>query len=59
MCEKFLINTSPLMPDIIPGRGIVAGRDIAARSVVDVSPVLVMPLEDVDAIKATGLFHYT
>lgn len=47
------------MPDIIPGRGIVAGRDIAARSVVDVSPVLVMPLEDVDAIKATGLFHYT
>ena len=43
----------------ILGRGFVARRNNAARSMVDVSPVLVMPLEDVDAIKATGLFRYT
>lgn len=56
---KVPINASPLMPGHVLGRGIVARRNIAARSVVDVSPVLVMPLEDVDAIKSTGLFHYT
>lgn len=58
MCEKSDQHFSSDAGHIL-GRGIVARRNIAARSVVDVGPVLVMPLEDVDAIKATGLFHYT
>lgn len=40
-----------LMSDV--GRGIVAARNI------EVSPVLVMPLEDLGAVKSTALNHYT
>lgn len=43
----------------VTGRGIVTARNIRARSVVEISPVLVMPLEDLDAVKSTTLNHYT
>ena len=41
------------------GRGIMAACDIPARSIVDISPVLVLPPDDLDAVKTTTLFHYT
>lgn len=37
------------MPNI--GRGIAAGRNIQARRIIDISPVLVMPFEELDAVK--------
>ena len=46
-----------LMTDI--GRAIMAARNVQARSVVEVSPVLVLPLEDIDAVRSTTLNHYT
>lgn len=45
------------MPNI--GRGIVAGRNIQARSIIAISPVLVMPFEELDAVKLTTLYRYT
>ena len=47
----------PLMPDA--GRGIVAHHDIQARTIIDISPVLVMPFEELDAITPTRISHYT
>lgn len=41
------------------GRAIVAARNIQASSVVEVSPVLFLPLEDIDAVRSTTLNHYT
>ena len=43
----------------IVGRGIFAGKDIPAGSVVETSPVLIMPMQDLDALKSTLLNHYT
>ncbi len=43
----------------ITGRGVVATRGIPARNVVETSPVLVMPLEDLDPHRTTVLAHYT
>ena len=37
----------------------MAGRAIEARSIIDISPVLVMTLEDLDAVESTNLNHYT
>lgn len=46
-----------LMQDL--GRGIIAARSIHARTIIEVSPVLVMPSKDLDAVKSTTLYHYT
>lgn len=43
----------------IIGRGIFATKDIPADSVVEISPVLIMPMQDLDALKSTLLIHYT
>lgn len=43
----------------IVGRGIFAAKDIPARSIVETSPVLIMPMQDLDALKSTLLNHYT
>ena len=43
----------------IVGRGIFAAKDIPARSVVETSPVLIMPMQDLDGLKSTLLNHYT
>ncbi len=43
-----------------PGRGIFAARDIPARTLLDVSPVLVLePVENEQHIKHTKLAHYS
>jgi hypothetical protein len=42
-----------------PGRAVVATRDIPARTIVEISPILIMPSEDLDALKATFLNQYT
>lgn len=55
--RKIDINSIRLMP--YTGRGIVAARNIQARSIVDINPVLVMPFEDLNAVKSTTLNHYT
>lgn len=44
---------------LVIGRGVFATQDIPARSIVDTSPVIVMPLKDLDALKVTLLDHYT
>ncbi|KAK5134267.1 hypothetical protein LTR08_006811 [Meristemomyces frigidus] len=42
------------------GRGIFAGQDIPARTVIDTCPVLVLdPQENVAHIEKTSLYHYT
>ena len=41
------------------GRGIVATKDIPARTIVETSPVLVLPVQDLKALKSTLLNHYT
>lgn len=55
--SEYLISFIRLMASI--GRGIVAGREIQAGSIVDISPVLVMASKDLDAVKSTILHHYT
>ena len=43
-----------------PGRGVFATRDIAAKTLIDVCPVLVLGLEEnVKHIEHTSLYHYT
>ena len=42
-----------------PGRAVVATQDIPVRSIVEISPVLVMPLHDLNALESTLLNHYT
>jgi hypothetical protein len=42
------------------GRGVFAGRDIPGRTVLEVSPVLVLdPVENEEHIKKTDLYNYT
>lgn len=42
------------------GRGVFAGRDIPGRTVLEVSPVLVLdPVENEEHIKKTNLYNYT
>jgi len=42
------------------GRGVFAGRDIPGRTVLEVSPVLVLdPVENENHIKQTDLYNYT
>jgi hypothetical protein len=42
------------------GRGVFAGRDIPGRTVLEVSPVLVLdPMENEEHIKKTDLYNYT
>lgn len=42
------------------GRGVFAGRDIPAGTVIDVCPVLILdPQENKDHIEKTSLYHYT
>ena len=55
--SEYLITFIRLMASI--GRGIVAGREIQAGSIIDISPVLVMASKDLDAVKSTILHHYT
>ncbi|KAF7905048.1 uncharacterized protein EAF01_005569 [Botrytis porri] len=49
-----------LILDTPKGRGVFASRDIPARSVLEVCPVLVLdPSENENHIKKTELYHYT
>jgi len=42
------------------GRGVFAERDIGSGSVIETCPVLVLnPIEDVNYIEKTSLYHYT
>jgi hypothetical protein len=42
------------------GRGVFAARDIPAKTVLEVSPVLVLdPVENEEHIKKTELYNYT
>lgn len=41
------------------GRGVFASRDIVAKSIIEISPVLLLPSQDLHAVKATLLNHYT
>jgi uncharacterized protein len=46
--------------DSLLGRGVFAGRDIPASTVLEVSPVLVLdPIENQEHIKKTELYNYT
>lgn len=55
------INLYLVPRDIIEclGRGVFASTAIAAKSIIEISPVLVLPFHDVDAVKHTLLNHYT
>jgi SET domain-containing protein len=44
---------------VLLGRGVFAGRDIPAKMVLEVSPVLVLPIENEAHIQKTQLYHYT
>jgi hypothetical protein len=47
-------------PFILPGRGVFASRLIPAGTVIDISPVLVFPNQEVDEHAShTMLQHYT
>ncbi|KAH8821224.1 hypothetical protein F5884DRAFT_79247 [Xylogone sp. PMI_703] len=49
-----------LVMDTPKGRGVFAGRDIPARTVLEVSPVLVLdPIENEEHIRKTNLYNYT
>ncbi|PMD27205.1 protein methyltransferase [Hyaloscypha hepaticicola] len=49
-----------LVIDTPKGRGVFAGRDIPGRTVLEVSPVLVLdPTENEEHIKKTDLYNYT
>jgi uncharacterized protein len=42
------------------GRGVFAGKDIPARTVLEVCPVLVLdPVENKEHIERTDLYNYT
>ncbi|KAK0107143.1 hypothetical protein ONS95_003849 [Cadophora gregata] len=49
-----------LVMDTPKGRGVFASRDIPGRTVLEVSPVLVLdPLENEEHIRKTNLYNYT
>ncbi|PSN63951.1 protein methyltransferase [Corynespora cassiicola Philippines] len=49
-----------IISDTPKGRGVFATRDIAAKTLIDVCPVLVLGLEEnVKHIEHTSLYHYT
>jgi hypothetical protein len=53
-------NTRYPLTRVFPGRGVFAGRDIPGRTVLEVSPVLVLdPTENEEHIKKTDLYNYT
>ncbi|KAH8779214.1 hypothetical protein F5882DRAFT_329482 [Hyaloscypha sp. PMI_1271] len=42
------------------GRGVFAGRDIPGRTVIEISPVLVLdPMENEEHVQKTDLYNYT
>lgn len=42
------------------GRGVFAGRNISAGTVIDTCPVLILdPTENIEHIEKTSLYHYT
>ncbi|PVI07771.1 protein methyltransferase [Periconia macrospinosa] len=46
--------------DTPKGRGVFATKDIPAKTIIDICPVLVLGLqENVDHIEKTSLYHYT
>jgi hypothetical protein len=45
---------------VFSGRGVFAGRNIAAGTIIEVSPVLVLSLqENEEHIRKTDLYNYT
>lgn len=54
-CERFWIDRLICSS----GRGVFASTTILAGSLIEISPVLVLPLHDVNAINTTLLPHYT
>lgn len=40
------------------GRGVFTGVPIAAESLIEICPVLVLPAKDMEAIKSTALYDY-
>ncbi|CAI6338556.1 unnamed protein product [Periconia digitata] len=54
-CADLIIKS-----DTPKGRGVFAAKDIPAKTVIDVCPVLVLGVqENVDHIEHTSLYHYT
>lgn len=41
------------------GRGVFASSDLPAKSIIEISPVLILPAGDVHVVKTTLLDHYT
>jgi hypothetical protein len=53
-------ESTPVLTSVISGRGVFAGKDIPSRTVLEVSPVLVLdPAENEEYIKKTDLYNYT
>ncbi|PVH84429.1 hypothetical protein DL98DRAFT_453211 [Cadophora sp. DSE1049] len=49
-----------LVMDTPKGRGVFASKDIPGRTILDVSPVLVLdPVENEDHVRKTNLYNYT
>ena len=53
----YLLNTSA---NELAGRGVFATKDISAKTIIDICPVLMLgPEENKDFIERTSLYHYT
>jgi hypothetical protein len=53
-------ESTHVLTSLISGRGVFAGKDIPSRTVLEVSPVLVLdPVENEEHIKKTDLYNYT
>ena len=51
--EHAYIATSPLH-----GRGLFAGRKLTSGETIGVYPLLILDMDEIDALKKTRLFHY-